>query len=342
MLRMATNKGGIAILTYFDEDDASPTFNRFVYIRTVSSGVNSPTPGPHFVQQVLRRATDSSGNDWIYMFGTGTSGGHDYFLARTPTASFGTTNDQTEYLTAVSGGNPCFSPASDEATTALFGLLNQAVERSPGFQKLGVRGCSVAQFRLGWLMIHEAEAEQGQLLFRRAENPWGPWSPPQPIYNTTAGLDPSFGGNGAGSGAGIMHLSPPPQGQPDDGLDGPNTHNVPVTAQSGQQESYLAYDSGRPYYPRIIESWTRYTPPQPGSGGFPSRPGSLSIYFTISTWEPYYMQLMRADFTVGTTVGNPCARCQGLTGCGAALCNCLCAGGMPEPCVHAPCGFCCT
>ena len=116
-----------------------------------------------------------------------------------------------------------------------------------------------------WLMTYDSRppATAG-VLFSYAATPWGPWSAPQVIFNAVR--------DGA-----IGHFIHDPDAQPDDGLGGP----VIGVAQGNAQER-----RGGAYAPYVIERWTALEGSQ------------LSLYYVLSTWNPYVVMLMRSDFAV--------------------------------------------
>jgi hypothetical protein len=100
------------------------------------------------------------------------------------------------------------------------------------------------------------------IYFSYANNPWGPWTTPQLIFNSIRD-----GGRGV-----FIHN---PYASPDDGLDGPTIgSNDPVTTAGGN------------YAPLLIERFTRVVG------------NTLKIYYTMSTWNPYTVVKMRSTFTI--------------------------------------------
>lgn len=116
-----------------------------------------------------------------------------------------------------------------------------------------------------WLMTYDGgrqSASTAGVYFTYAKDPWGPWAQPQLIFNQIRD-----GANGK-----FVH---DPSITPNDGLNGPTIGgNDPRTTPGGS------------YAPYLIERFARVS----GS--------TLSIYYTLSTWNPYTIVLMRADFTI--------------------------------------------
>jgi hypothetical protein len=112
-----------------------------------------------------------------------------------------------------------------------------------------------------WLMTYDSRYPQG-ILLRYANQPWGPWSDPIVIFN--AQRDDAVGA--------YIHN---PRLRPGDGLDGP------VTA--GRDPARVA---GGAYAPYMIERFTQI------------QGKTLSLYYLMSTWNPYVAVGMRSKLTI--------------------------------------------
>jgi hypothetical protein len=99
-----------------------------------------------------------------------------------------------------------------------------------------------------------------------ASEPWGPWSEPQLIFNGRRD-------NALGTFIHDPTITPNPPG---DGLTGPTI---------GGNDVYTT--SGGAYAPFMIARFVNV------SGT------TLSIYYTLSTWNPYTVVEMRSDFVIG-------------------------------------------
>ncbi len=112
-----------------------------------------------------------------------------------------------------------------------------------------------------WLMTYDSRAPAPRgILFSYSRTPWGPWSEPQVIFN--AMRDGAIGK--------FIHN---PQAVPDDGLAGPVI---------GKGQANPGAVRGGAYAPYVIERWTKV------------RGSELSIYYVLSTWNPYVVVLMRS------------------------------------------------
>ena len=116
-----------------------------------------------------------------------------------------------------------------------------------------------------WLMTYDSrEPAPRGILFSYSHTPWGPWSEPQIIFN--ARRDGAVGK--------FIHN---PQASPDDGLAGP-------VIGKGQANPQAVH--GGAYAPYVIERWTKVQ----GS--------ELSMYYVLSTWNPYVVILMKSRLNV--------------------------------------------
>jgi Domain of unknown function (DUF4185) len=117
-----------------------------------------------------------------------------------------------------------------------------------------------------WLMTYDSRdpAPRG-ILFPYSRTPWGPWSEPQIMFN--AMRDGAVGK--------FIHN---PQAIPDDGLAGP-------VIGKGQANPSAVH--GGAYAPYVVERWTKVQ----GS--------ELSIYYVLSTWNPYVVVLMKSQLRGG-------------------------------------------
>ncbi len=194
----------------------------------------------------------------VLMFGLGAYRGSDVYLATIPAASFDTGNG-TRYFTGLVNGQPTWSTSESAAVPVVVD------KPSPSIGNVSV----VYSDSLGlWLMTYDGgrqtQATAG-VYFTYARDPWGPWSEPQLIFNPRR--DGAVGK--------FIHdpsIQPDPPG---DGLNGPTI---------GGNNAYTT--PGAAYAPYMVERFTRVAG------------NRLSIYYTISTWNPYTIVLLRSDFAI--------------------------------------------
>jgi hypothetical protein len=111
-----------------------------------------------------------------------------------------------------------------------------------------------------WVMLYDSRNPPG-IVFRSSATPWGPWSAPQHVL--TPSDAPAFihrPGRNDGVAGPILI-----EGRPD-----------PETVPGGA------------YAPYVIERFTKL------------EGDTLSLYYVLSTWNPYVVVLMRSQFNVGT------------------------------------------
>lgn len=111
-----------------------------------------------------------------------------------------------------------------------------------------------------WLMTYDSREPRG-LIFRYSPSPWGPWSPAQVIFNIKADKGDEF-----------IH-----QAGRQDGLAGP------VIGKGKDNPEAI---QGGVYAPYVIERFTRLDGDK------------LTLYYVLSTWNPYVVVLMKSMFNV--------------------------------------------
>jgi hypothetical protein len=110
-----------------------------------------------------------------------------------------------------------------------------------------------------WLMTYD---QPRQVMFRYSATPWGPWSSEQVIFDMTRD-----------GGTGFAH-----QVTRQDGLSGPVISEDGINNPDGV--------AGASYAPYVIERFTRVDGDQ------------MSIYYVLSTWNPYFVVLMKSVFAL--------------------------------------------
>ena len=124
-----------------------------------------------------------------------------------------------------------------------------------------------------WLMTYDGGRNTSTpgktrgVYFAYSQQPWGPWSAPQLIFNDSR--DNAYGLGGYIHNPAIL---PDPPG---DGLNGP---------MIGSNDIYSS--SGGGFAPQLIERFVTLTG------------NTLKIYYNLSTWNPYVIVRIRSEFTV--------------------------------------------
>ena len=116
-----------------------------------------------------------------------------------------------------------------------------------------------------WLMTYDSRPPAAAgIEFAYSRTPWGPWSQPQVIFNAVRD----------GAAGRFIHI---PGANPPDGLAGP-------VIGKGQANREAVH--GGAYAPYVVERWTKVQ----GS--------ELSVYYVLSTWNPYVVVLMKSRLHV--------------------------------------------
>jgi hypothetical protein len=137
-----------------------------------------------------------------------------------------------------------------------------AIVRNGTMGDVSVTWC--APLRL-WLMTFDSRPPAAPgIQFAYATTPWGPWSTPETIFHPLR--DP---------GRGVFIHNP--RGSPPDNLVGPVI---------GQAQFDPRGTSGGAYAPYMVERWTKV------------QGNELTIYYVMSTWNPYVVVLMRSKLRV--------------------------------------------
>jgi hypothetical protein len=108
----------------------------------------------------------------------------------------------------------------------------------------------------------------GAIQIRFADQPWGPWSPPQPVLRGGDPSQPFAPGSQYAEGGILFHPA----------CTGPNC--VPGNPPDFSTRGVAPY--GFLYGPNIIDCWTE------------ARPGDQAdLYWNVSTWNPYQVVLIK-------------------------------------------------
>ena len=231
--------------------------NTFHYLYDLSKG-----PQARFINVAAAQGNDA----YVYLWGT--QGGDLYrksppYLARKPVGSLGSP-DGFEYLHAVNGdGTPVFMPGESNATPLFHDSLPDSAGQPRVADCMGELGVAWNPFVKRWLMLYNClNATPGHprgITLRVAEQPWGPWSEPQTIF------DPQRD-NGY---CNFIHRAVTNALAQCDNLAGPN--------QVGEW--------GGDYGPYFL---SRYT-----TGDLAG--GASTFYYTLSTWIPYTEVIMKTS-----------------------------------------------
>ena len=209
-------------------------------------------------------ALAASGSD-VLMYGLGAYRASNVYLATVPASSF-ESGQGTRYFAGLVNGQPVWSTSESAAVPVVIDNPLHAATYTPAIGNVSVTFAKDVGL---WLMTYDSgqSAATSGVYFAYASEPWGPWSEPQLIFNPKR--DGALGT--------FIH---DPTIVPSDGLTGPTIGpNDPNTTR------------GAAYAPYMIERFTRVNDK------------TLSIYYVISTWNPYAVVEMRSDFTIKRAPG---------------------------------------
>jgi hypothetical protein len=254
--------GGATRTVVAASDDSAKTF-RYLYNF-------STAPGARFIFAAIAAGHDG----FIYFWGA--QGDTLYrksppFLARKPAGSM---SDSTaiEYL---HGLNPDGSPVFTKGEANAVPLFHDSLPGPGGTMKVadcvGEIGVEWNRYVQSWIMLYNSSNNSASnprgIYMRYSPQPWGPWSPPQTIFNPTrdAGL------------CHFIHRAVTPTEPACDSLSGANR---------------LA-DGGGDYSPYFVSRFTTGDSVQRKS----------TFYFVMSTWNPYEVVLMSASIQAVAATG---------------------------------------
>ena len=164
------------------------------------------------------------------------------------------------------GGRTLYFSGMDEAGHPAWNPQEKkaaAITRNGTVGDVSVKWCAEPGL---WLMTFDSRppAQRG-ILFCYSKTPWGPWSEPQLIFNPRR--DAGYGK--------FIH---DPKAEPNDGLAGPVI---------GVPESKANEVIGGEYAPYMVQRWIK------------AKGNRLTIYYTMSVWNPYVVELMKSEFKIG-------------------------------------------
>jgi hypothetical protein len=116
-----------------------------------------------------------------------------------------------------------------------------------------------------------ARDPSGSIHVRVANEPWGPWSAPEPLLKARASSAEPAVAAAERAPFGILHSS-----------------ECNGSGCAPNETAFPADERGRLYAPNIIEPWTEVR----------SDPPAVDIYWNVSTWAPYQVVLMKSRFAL--------------------------------------------
>ena len=176
------SKGDLGQSTRAAVGVSSDDANTWHYIYDLSKPSTPGASDAKFVNNAFAQGSDG------YLYIWGTEGGKSYrespvFLARKPVGSMSSLNP-IQYLQAVNpDGAPVFASSEGDASPLFHDSPSDCA---------GEVGVEWNQFVHSWVMLYECSnntpANSHGIWMRVAQQPWGPWSAPQTIFNRDDGL----------------------------------------------------------------------------------------------------------------------------------------------------------
>ena len=261
-----------SVLVKFDEANRTFTTGRQISRLHRNVDIHSRKQGRFILNSLHEFNSGASAS--VLIFGIGEHRASDVYLCTVPAAEI-ETGKGTLYFTGLDrSGAPKWSSAERDSYPVVFDNPLNNQDKWP-YDAPTIGNVSVSfqkDFKL-WLMTFDG-GRQGSnnattgIYFAYAANPWGPWSTPQMIYN-------AYRDKGFGNYIYDPHLKNPGPAGPTIGWHPPtNTNNPPDKTPGGT------------FAPQMIERFTNV------------RNGHLSRFYTMSTWNPYTVLLMRSDFKI--------------------------------------------
>lgn len=292
----ASHRDSYSVLVKFVEPDHF--FQTQREISYVTPGDVNPAydgEGGHFLFTSLHKVNVSQGGisePMILMYGVGWYRCSNVYLAMVPERDFEKLNNVQFFMGYDGNNSPIWSNptnwniASDAAAQPLV-IDETSTGTVNSLPSIGNISVSFVRDLGLWLMTYDGNADgRRAVYFRYATAPWGPWStPPAIIY------DPCRDG---GSGTFIFYFA---ENKNKNECPGALPGVTSFPASAGPAGPMIAEEQGADptttpgivFAPYMIERFTRV------------KGDILSIYYTMSTWNPYTVVKMRSDFLVNNT-----------------------------------------
>jgi hypothetical protein len=266
-----TIDGTMFLFYSLDHIEVAPGYNSFgrtAVVKSVNDGLNFSYlyefSSQHFLNVSVAQVKGSDlglpeVGDMLAVWGTGIYHSSEPYLAALPLSAI-ETGQPVRYFAGVSGGAPMWAD-NEDAAAPLFG--------DPTMAELSVRFNSYLN---AWMMTYTSFVVRGVCL-RLSATPWGPWTT-MPLRLLHQWYNPS------GPSIPYIHVA---NDQP-----GLARRDWMYDTTVGVPPNDPANAPGIPYSPAVIEPLIR------GEAGL-----STTIFFTMSTWNPYTSLLMRADLVLG-------------------------------------------
>jgi hypothetical protein len=237
--------------------------NRIISMLNTNLDPASPMQG-HFIFTSQREFGTN-----VVIFGVGAVRASDVYLSMVPTANFLSGNG-TLYFTGLTNGQPTWSAAESNAVPVVQDNPTNGPPWPNDNPAVGNVSVIYSTNLSLWLMNYDGGGNTGKknkdqttgIYFSAAPKPWGPWSQPQLIFN-------KYRDNADG----VFIYDAKTQTGPAGPTISP-TNNPPDSTEGGD------------FAPIMIERFTTVLS------------NTLTIYYTMSTWNPYTVVKMRSQFLI--------------------------------------------
>lgn len=198
----------------------------------------------------------------VWLFGSGPYRHSSVYLARVHQSQIADRNSW-QYYRGMIGGNPDFQPGEKMAAP---------IVDSTCVGELSVR----KHPELGYLMLYNCLDETSKwhgINLHRADEPWGVWDSAITIFDPAPPVDKGYGY--------FIHQKASVVGY-DDGLAEPGLHPEKIPSDKCPGFGWREECWGGEYGPYLVPQWFATT-----------QDGGYSIVYTLSSWVPYQVHLMR-------------------------------------------------
>ncbi len=261
---VSSPNGGATRTVVAVSDDSARTFH-FLYNF-------STAPGAKFIFSAIANGGDG------YLYFWGSQGDTLFrksppFLARKPVGKMADSTAIEYWQASNPDGTPIFVRGERNAEPLFHDSLPDLTGKMQVSDCLGEVGVEWNPYVRSWIMLYNASnntvSNPRGIYMRSAPEPWGPWSPPQTIFNATR--DSGF--------CYFIHRAVTAGHPACDSLSGADRLS----------------DGGGDYSPYFISRFT--------TGD--SLLGTSTFFFVMSTWNPYEIVIMRASIQAVPTTGLP-------------------------------------
>ncbi|HVN77315.1 MAG TPA: DUF4185 domain-containing protein [Thermoanaerobaculaceae bacterium] len=266
---LCTHANNYSVLVRYDP--ASDTFPLLRPISYVAQGGHFVFTSMHDYPLRVGPYTEPT----IVIFGVGHFRDSDVYLAIVPRKDFETLKNVRYFVGLSSNNTPIWTDLAPSWNSDAEAAAQPVVTDDQQPSTIGNVSVSYVEQLGVWLMTYDAADQTGSgagrnVFFRYAPEPWGPWSAAQTIYDPCA--DGGFG-TFIHAGKGSCAVDPSTPG--------------PAGPMAGEEQgNNPSKTPGTVFAPYMIERFSRV------SGD------TLTIDFTMSTWNPYTVVRMESSFTI--------------------------------------------